>query len=150
MGQDTIRLGAEQQRRAQVLNLLLAGTLTIRQAAVVLDRSERQVKRLKAAYRQTGPETLVHGNSGRVPRHALSLAIRTRVVELARGKYAGFNHQHLTEQLAEVEGVALGRTTVRRLLQEAGLSSPRPRRAPSTAAAASGCPRRACCSKLMG
>ncbi len=130
MGQDTIRLGAEQQRRAQVMNLLLEGKLTIRQAAAVLDRSERQVKRLKAAYRQTGPATLVHGNSGRSPWHALPVAVRTRVVELARGKYAGFNHQHLTEQLVEVEGLALGRTTVRRILQEAGLSSPRPRRAP--------------------
>ncbi len=130
MGRDTIRLGAEQQRRVQVLNLLLEGKLTIRQAAAVLDRSERQVKRLKAAYRHRGPETLVHGNSGRIPWHALSVAVRARVIELARGKYAGFNHQHLTEQLAEVEGLVLGRTTVRRILQEAGLLSPRPRRAP--------------------
>jgi hypothetical protein len=55
--------------------------------------------------------------------------VRERVVELAQGKYAGFNHQHLTEKLAEVEGLALGRTTVRRLLAGVGLRSPRPRRA---------------------
>src|SRR2546426_371802 len=42
MGQDTIRLGAEQQRRAQVLNLLLAGTLTIRQAAGPRSRRPRR------------------------------------------------------------------------------------------------------------
>jgi hypothetical protein len=53
------------------------------------------------------------------------------VVALARGTYAGFNDQHLTEKLASVEGLALGRATVRRILREAGIPSPRKRRAPT-------------------
>jgi transposase len=131
MGEDTIRLGRTQQRRAQVLTGLLDNTLTVRQAATVLGLSERQVKRLKAAYRTAGPAVLVHGNTGRRPWHALSSEVRARVLELARGRYAGLNHQHLTEQLAESEGLVLDRSTVRRILLQAGLGSPRPRRAPA-------------------
>jgi hypothetical protein len=56
--------------------------------------------------------------------------VRERVVELARGPYAGFNDQHLTEKLAEVEQLVLSRATVRRILRRAGLPSPRRRRAP--------------------
>jgi len=130
MGEDTIRLGAEQERRRQVLELVLTDALSSSRAAEVLGISARQVKRLKAAYRRDGAAALMHGNTGRTPWHAVPAAVRTRVVELARGKYAGFNHQHLTEQLAEVEGLVLDRSTVRRLLLEAGLVSPRPRRAP--------------------
>jgi transposase len=130
MGEGTIRLGAEGQRRARVLNDVLAGRLTSGEAATVLGLSERQVKRLKAAYRRAGPAALVHGNTGRAPWHALPAAVRARVVELARGKYAGFNHRHLAEKLAEVEQLPLGRTTVRRILLAAGEASPRPRRAP--------------------
>ncbi len=56
--------------------------------------------------------------------------VRERVLELARGKYAGFNDSHLADKLREVEGVELGRETVRRILRAGGLRSPQKRRAP--------------------
>ena len=49
---------------------------------------------------------------------------------LRRGKYDGFNDQHFTEKLVKVEGLALTRETVRRILRSAGVASPRRRRAP--------------------
>ena len=45
--------------------------------------------------------------------------------------YAGFNDHHLCEKLCEVEGFSLSRETLRRLLRQAGLGSPRKRRAPA-------------------
>jgi hypothetical protein len=59
---------------------------------------------------------------------AISTAREARVLELAQGRYAGFNHQHLIEMLAESEGLTMHRTTVRRILLKAGLRSPRTRR----------------------
>lgn len=59
-----------------------------------------QVKRLKADYARADASALVHGNRGRTPPDAVSASVRTRVVELAQGPYAGLNHQHLTEKLA--------------------------------------------------
>ena len=52
------------------------------------------------------------------------------VVHLARTRYAGANHTHLSELLAERESIDIGRTTLRRILLDAGLSSPRRRRPP--------------------
>ena len=49
---------------------------------------------------------------------------------LAKGRYSGFNHSHLTELLAEREGIPLSRSTVRRILLAGGIGSPRRRRAP--------------------
>jgi hypothetical protein len=56
--------------------------------------------------------------------------LKERVESLAKSKYAGFNTQHLTEMLSEREQIALSRSTVRRILLDAGIKSPRKRRAP--------------------
>ena len=49
---------------------------------------------------------------------------------LSRTRYEGANHTHLSELLREREGIDIGRTTLRRILLSAGLSSPRSRRPP--------------------
>ena len=49
---------------------------------------------------------------------------------LARTKYAEANHTPLSELLSEREGIDIGRSTPRRILVNAGLSSPRQRRPP--------------------
>ena len=52
------------------------------------------------------------------------------MVHLARTRYEGANHTHLSELLSEREGIEIGRYTLRRILVNAGLSSPRSRRPP--------------------
>lgn len=131
MEEETVTLGRDAQKRASVLNQVLEGRMTNGEAAVVLGRSVRQVHRLMARYRAAGPAGLVHGNRGRVPWQAITPERVAQVVRLAHGRYAGLNQQHLTERLAADEGIVVGRTTVRRMLLAAGLTTPRPRRAPT-------------------
>ena len=52
------------------------------------------------------------------------------MVHLARTRYAGVNHTHLSELLSERERIDIGRSTLRRIPVNAGLSSPRSRRPP--------------------
>ena len=73
---------------------------------------------------------LAHDHRGRRPTNATPDGLVTEVVHLARTRYAGVNHTHLAELLAEREGIHIGRTTLRRVLLDAGLSSPRQRRPP--------------------
>lgn len=126
-----IRRAKVADRRALVLDEREAGTITLAQAALLLGLSERQVTRLRAAYRQAGAGGLAHGNRGRVPWNALAPRIRERLLELARTRYLGFNAQHLAERLAEDEGIVLHRTTVRRLLVAAGDRPARLQRVPA-------------------
>ena len=101
-----------------------------REVAEVLNLSLRHVRRLVAAYRKEGVTALAHGNRGRKPHHALDENLRERVLELAQSTYAGCNTQHFTELLVEREGIALSRSSVRRILLQAGIKSPRKRRPP--------------------
>lgn len=125
-----VTLSQKEQKRLMVLNQVGAGGVRVREAAEVLDLSERQVKRLRAAYRKEGVAALAHGNRGRKPANAVAGWLRGEVLELACTTYAGFNVQHFTEQLEEREGTRLSRSTVRRILLEGGIRSPRKRRPP--------------------
>jgi len=121
---------ALEQRRLAVLELLSTGAISAGEAATLLGVSERHVWRLQAAHRLRGAEGLAHGNRGRRPANAVSAEIAARVVELATTTYVGFNQHHLTEMLAAHEGIVLSRSSVRRILGEAGVEAAQRRRPP--------------------
>lgn len=123
-----LTLRKNDERRIEVLNRVVAGSLTAAEAGLLLGISERQARRLLSAYRAEGPRGIVHGNRGRRPARAVPDDVRDRVRALATGMYAGVNHTHLAELLAEREGIALPRSTLSDLLREASIRSPRPQR----------------------
>ena len=123
-------MNPKEQSRLQVLNSLAAEHMTLDQAAELMGVTQRHTRRILAAYRERGAAALAHGHRGRRPTNATPERLANDVVHLARTRYAGVNHTHLAELLAEREGVHIGRTTLRRVLLDAGLSSPRQRRPP--------------------
>jgi transposase len=121
-------LNPEEGHRLHVLSLLERGRIMTAQAAEALGITPRQVRRLRRRLHQYGPEGLAHGSRGRRSPRRLPDALRSQIVALARGRYAGLNDHHLTEKFTTVEGLAVSRTTVRRVLRAAGVVSPRRRR----------------------
>jgi transposase len=118
------------EQRAGVLAHLATGGLTLEQAAAILQRSERQVRRLQAAYLADGADALGHGNRGRTPANRTDAALREHLLALASTTYAGVNRAHLAELLAEREGIAVAERTLRRILADAGLPAARTHRPP--------------------
>jgi transposase len=117
-------MASTDERRMAVVHAVAQGQLTASAAAEVLGLSERQVRRLVAADRQAGASALRHGNTGRPPARTISDQVRQRVVTVAQITYHGCTYQHLSELLAEREGLVLSRSSVRRILLEAGLTAP--------------------------
>lgn len=119
-----------QWRKLDVVERIERGTLTIAEGAQVLGLSRRQMQRLRGKVKVLGAAGVIHGNTGRAPKHKTADLISERVVELWRDKYTGFNDQHFTEKLEAEEGLVLSRSTVRRMLRAAGIGSARKRRPP--------------------
>jgi len=117
-------------QRALVLARVLKGKVDREEATLLLGLSDRSIRRLTARLVDEGPAALVHRNTGRRPAHALDPALAARVVAFAQDGYAGLNDTHLSELLAEREGVLISRASVQRILRGAGIESPRRRRAP--------------------
>lgn len=127
---ETVTLNRKEQRRLMVLNKVDKGEVTGKEAAELVDLSVRHLRRILAAYRKEGAQALAHGNRVRKPCHALDENLKGQVVALAQSTYVGCNHQHFTELLAEREGITLSRSSVRRILLNAGIRSPRKRQPP--------------------
>ena len=127
---ENVTLNPKEQARLQVLNSLLAEHMTLDQAATLMGVSPRHTRRILAAYREEGAAAVAHGHRGRKPPNATPDALMAYVVHLVHTRYGGANHTHLSELLAERESIDIGRTTLRRILVNAGLSSPRRRRPP--------------------
>jgi transposase len=125
-----MQMSERQWRILSLLQRLDRGEVTVGEAAASLGRSRRQVQRMRKRFAGKGAAGLVHGNVGRCPKHRTSQAVREQVITLRRSKYDGFNDQHFTEKLSDMEGIVLSRETVRRILRGAGIGSPRKRRPP--------------------
>ena len=131
MNRETFRLSQKELQRVAVISSCIKGDLACARAAELLAITPRHVHRLKVRYRQGSAAALAHASRGRPSPRRLPEQVRARILDLARTRYAGFNDHHLCEKLREVEGLSLGRETLRRLLRSNGLGSPRKRRAPS-------------------
>ncbi len=108
-------------KRYEVIQFLMAKKMTNAQAAACLGLSTRQIIRIKKKVMLKGPAGVLHGNRGRPPVRACSPELRARVIELAKSRYFDFNFSHLSEILAEEEGIHLSRETIRRLLRSEGV-----------------------------
>jgi transposase len=119
----TITLNPEQQREAEILTRLEAEALDVATAAELLGVSTRQVRRLRARFRQEGMAAVVHGNCGRPPANRTAPDVQAQILGLAgpEGKYHDLNVCHMQELLAHVEQIVIGRSTLDRLLRDAGL-----------------------------
>ena len=118
-----LTLSTKEQSRLPVLNGVLERQWMVAEAAQLLVVNERHTWQVLAAYREEGAAALAHGNRGRSPSNATPRGIQAQVIALASDRYLGVNHTHFTELLAEREGIVLSRSTVRRLLTSAGLST---------------------------
>jgi transposase len=125
-----ITLSQTELNRIHVLNQVLGGVITTSQAASLLGLSERHVYRLKAKLKNYGPASLAHGNRGRKPAHTIPEDIRQQVIHLAQTKYRGCNYTFLSELLYEQEGISISPSSVRRILKNAGILSPKKHRPP--------------------
>ena len=123
-----VTLSQKELQRMRVIEKAVDGRLSVREAARLLQRSERQVQRLKRRFQPHSSDWVRHGNRGQSKPWALVPELRQRVVDLARGKYAGFNDSHLQQKLVEDEGLTLSRESVRRILRHAKRPSPQKRR----------------------
>ena len=116
-------------KRLYTVRRIESGELTVGEGAKVLGLSDRQVQRVRKRVKAEGKEGVLHGNRGQRSPRRTSAATAKKVLAAAKGKYLGFNDQHLTESLEE-DGLTLSRSTVRRLLRAGGIPAARRRRAP--------------------
>ena len=122
-------MSQKQLVRYVTISKLIENKLTVKQAAISLGLSTRQILRLKKGVKTSGANALVHKNSGRKPSHALADILREKIINLRNSPtYSTANFYHFQELLAEYEKIIISYSALYTLLKKAGITSPKKRR----------------------
>lgn len=114
-------MNSEKQLKLDIISLLDQKKISLGEAIVSLDVSERTVLRYLEGYRKLGPKFVDHGNTGRSPVNKTSPEIIQRSKLLMKEKYFDFNMTHALEKLSSKEGIKINRETFRQTCHEIGL-----------------------------
>ena len=108
MRKTVISLTDQELKKFTVIDQAIKGYITVKEAALALGISTRQVQRLKKKVRDCGSAAIVHQNTGRKPANAFSEATKQTILELARSDILkDCNFVHLREILSEEYGIEI-------------------------------------------
>ena len=121
-------MSQKERQRYHLLEMVVGGKITLKEAITVIGVSYRHAKRVKRKFITEGAKGLIHGYRGRASPKAVNHELAQRIIELSLNKYTNFNDTHFTEKLNEIEGITVGRDTIRRLRHADGIKPKRRRR----------------------
>jgi hypothetical protein len=141
---DRVEMSQRERDVLKVMQGVLDGKRTQAEAARLLKRSVRQVRRIQRKLETHGDASLVHGLRGKPSNHRREPALRRRVLKAYRSRYPDFGPTLACEKLA-LEGLHVSVETLRRWLLAEGLWQRRRRRDPHRSRR----PRRSCFGELV-
>ena len=115
--------------RGKVIKALVDKQIKPATAALQLGLTTRQVQRLANQFREGGPAGLISAQRGKTGNRQLKPGLAQEALQLVRDHYADFPPTFACEKLAECHDVVLSKETLRRLMTESGLWTPRGARA---------------------
>jgi hypothetical protein len=123
-----VELNMDEEEKYKIIKKLVETDGNKKRASIKLDCSIRHINRLIAGYNAYGKDFFVHGNRGRQPAHTLSFDLKNQIIELYTSKYWDCNFRFFTELLLKHENINVSEDTVRNLLTENYLLSPKSHR----------------------
>ena len=121
MEKDLISMSQRDRDVLKVMSGVLKGDRTQVEAARLLGRSVRQIRRLGRRMKAQGDGVVVHGLRGKPSNRRIDEAVRASAVRLYREKYADFGPTLAAEKLAEEDKVEVAVRTLGGWLLAEGL-----------------------------
>lgn len=144
MSEDRLEMSQRERDVLKVMGAVLSGKRTKKEAARLLRRSVRQVRRLARRLEAVGDGAVIHGLRGKPSNRRLAAGTREQALEIYREELPDFGPTLASEKLAE-RGLLVSADTLRRWLLEAGLWQRRRRRDEHRSRRR----RRECCGELV-
>ena len=115
MPEGYLLMSAEERERSHLIRRTVEKSLSQREASEQLGICERQFKRLVQAWKRHGDAGLLSRQRGRAAHNRMTESTRVRIERLLRETYPDFGPTLAAEKLAERDGIAVSRETVRRI-----------------------------------
>ncbi|MBU2540117.1 ISNCY family transposase [Patescibacteria group bacterium] len=120
-----ITMTQKEVNRYEIIKELLSKKIDGAEAAKLLSRSVRQIKRIKAVVKCLGIKGIIHGNRGKVSHNKTCPVILAKAKKYLHKDYHDFNPLLAQEKLFEINKVKLSKETVRKLMISEQLWKPR-------------------------
>jgi hypothetical protein len=143
-GGDRTPMSQRERDLLKVMHTVLADERSQAEAARLLRRSVRQVRRIQRRLEAEGDQAVVHRLRGQPSNHRHDPHLRQQVLRAYRRHYPDFGPTFASEKLAE-QGLVVAPETLRRWLLAEGLWQPRRQRDPHRRRR----PRRSCWGELV-
>lgn len=125
MKEGKLLLSQEQLKTYKVINRFIDKSISRQHAAELLGLSTRQISRLKKGILSSGASSLIHGNTGRKPAHALSDKEKEAVLAIhSSPEYRQVNFLHFQEILKDKYDITISYSSLLSILKNAGIKSP--------------------------
>ena len=126
MKERNLTLSQKQLKTWMVIQRFIQKDITRQQAADLLGLSTRQISRLKKGVLTSGPESLIHKNTGRKPAHAVKEETKEAILSLySQPEFSEVNFLHFQEILLADFGISLSCSALSSILKNAGKESPK-------------------------
>ena len=118
-------MSAQELEKGDIISKTNAGVYTVGEAAAILGKSARHIRRLKVRVRKGGTAALAHKNRGTESNRGIPVETKKKALAIIREHYPDFKPGMASEKLEERHGIVMSRETVRTLMTEDGLWTPR-------------------------
>lgn len=114
-------MSIEEVKRLGLINKAIDKRIKQKEAARILDLSERQIRRLVRKLKENGETSLIHGLRGRESKRKISEKQKDLIIDKCIERYKGFGPTLAQEKLFEIEKIKISRESLRQILIESGL-----------------------------
>lgn len=116
MEPETITMSGKEVDRLTIIQQVESKQISQREAALQLNISSRQVRRVLAAYRSLGAKGVVSKRRGKPSNNRLSELVRHEAIKLIQSLYPDFKPTLAHEKLTEKHGLKISLESVRQLM----------------------------------
>ncbi len=111
-------------KKVTVIQTVIDGKRTGKEAAELLKLSERQIWRLVKKVKEGGIEGIKHGNSNKVPKNKIPSEMVDKIITLKKSyKYEKANFSHFRELLQERENINISYSALYNIMRNNGFVS---------------------------
>lgn len=128
-----ITMNKTEQLTYRIIEDFRLGKITRKEAALILNVSEKTIQRRAKSVREKGLRGIKHGNSGKIPHNKIKEEIKAEVVRTVKEKYYDFNLYHALEKLSADGETSVSYGTFYKWCIGSGLGKSKKRRRPNTA-----------------
>jgi transposase len=118
------------RKRLYIIKQAVEGKISQRNAAAVLELTDRQIRRMVRRVKKEGDVGILHRKRGQASNNKIASKLKEKVIGFCKSRYQGFGPTLISEKLLAEQRITISDETVRRWLNEVGVPYKRRRDRP--------------------